>query len=285
MSLQGAMEISKNTKQDSIVCFECEEALATVFCSECDANYCGDCSSAAHKLKALRSHSVVPIHPTISISVCDSPPSLRINVGVWVWNESFLNDLSEKIKKGFAENWGDVDLSINSFTSKVQSFKELTRFDVLVVDGLSCLCPGQFLDQFLNQDKGLVLFNSRPSSIKGGFSNSCFNGGGDGSYLTGQTQHVMVKTLPNDPIFLNVNSFSINFGFRTQKSVNGTLLATVNSGIPLIAKKEVGGGRLVEFGCPCFSSDSNSQGPCWSSSTDGHRLFANSIIWVNQMVK
>ncbi|KAL0239677.1 hypothetical protein GEMRC1_009785 [Eukaryota sp. GEM-RC1] len=91
----------------------------------------------------------------------------------------------------------------------------------------------------------------------------------------------MVKTLPNDPIFLNVNSFATNFGFQTPKSVNGTLLATVNSGIALIAKKEVGGGRLVEFGFFCRSSDANSGGWNWSSSTDGHKLFANSIIWVN----
>ncbi|KAL0239386.1 hypothetical protein GEMRC1_009494 [Eukaryota sp. GEM-RC1] len=95
----------------------------------------------------------------------------------------------------------------------------------------------------------------------------------------------MVKTLPNDPIFLNVNSFSTNHGFKTQKSVNGTLLATVNSGIPLIAKKEVGGGRLVEFGCLSWSSDYNGPRNCWLSSTDGHKLFANSvIICVNKTV-
>ncbi|KAL0239887.1 hypothetical protein GEMRC1_009995 [Eukaryota sp. GEM-RC1] len=207
-----------------------------------------------------------------------------INVGVWVWSEPFLGDLTEKIKKGFAENWGNVDLSINSFTSKVQSFEELENYDVLVVESYnSCPCPGQFLDQFLNQGKGVVLFNWYPNRIQGGFSNSCFIGGGDCHYLTNQRDQLdMVKTLPNDPIFLNVNSFSTNFGFTTQKSVNGTLLATVNSGIPLIAKKEVGGFRLVEFGFLSYSSNAGSAG--WSSSTDGHKLFANSIIWVNKMV-
>ncbi|KAL0239762.1 hypothetical protein GEMRC1_009870 [Eukaryota sp. GEM-RC1] len=210
---------------------------------------------------------------------------LRINVGVWVYHQSLLYDLTDKIKKGFAENWGNVNLSINSFTSKVQSFEELDNYDVLVVESLDFPCPGQFLDQFLNQGKGLVLFNCSPSNIQGGFSNSCFNEAGRGSYITNQkTQHDMVKTLPNDPIFLNVNSFSINCGFPTQKSVNGTLLATVNSGIPLIAKKEVGGGRLVEFGFFCVSKDGNPDGWYWPSSTDGHKLFANSIIWVNKMV-
>ncbi|KAL0239970.1 hypothetical protein GEMRC1_010078 [Eukaryota sp. GEM-RC1] len=208
-----------------------------------------------------------------------------INVGVCVWYQDYVSDLTDKIKKGFAENWGHVNLSINSFTSKVRSFEELENYDVLVVESLWCLCPGQFLDQFLNQGKGLVLFNSCPSYIKGGFSNSCFNGVGDSfGYLTNQkTQRDMVKTLPNDPIFLNVNSFSTNCGFQTQKSVNATLLATVNYGIPLIAKKEVGGGRLVEFGCFSCSSDGNCGLFNWPSSTDGHKLFFNSIIWVNKM--
>ncbi|KAL0239528.1 hypothetical protein GEMRC1_009636 [Eukaryota sp. GEM-RC1] len=99
--------------------------------------------------------------------------SLRINVGVFVCNQGYLNDLTEKIKNGFAENWGNVNLSINSFTSKVQSFEELENYDVLVVESFSCPCPGQFLDQFLNQCKGFVLFNSKPSNIQG-FCNSCF---------------------------------------------------------------------------------------------------------------
>ncbi|KAL0239415.1 hypothetical protein GEMRC1_009523 [Eukaryota sp. GEM-RC1] len=106
--------------------------------------------------------------------------SSRINVGVFVCNQGFLNDLTEKIKKGFAENCGNVNLSINSFTSKVQSLEELENYDVLVVERLACPCPGQLLDQFLNQGKGLVLFDCSPSCIQGGFSNSCFSGGGDG---------------------------------------------------------------------------------------------------------
>ncbi|KAL0239403.1 hypothetical protein GEMRC1_009511 [Eukaryota sp. GEM-RC1] len=100
--------------------------------------------------------------------------SLRINVGVWVHHRPYLNDLTDKIKKGFAENWGNVNLSINSFTSHVQSFEELENYDVLVVESSGWPCPGQFLDLFLNQDKGFVLFNCFPSGIQGGFSNSCF---------------------------------------------------------------------------------------------------------------
>ncbi|KAL0245329.1 hypothetical protein GEMRC1_009408 [Eukaryota sp. GEM-RC1] len=209
---------------------------------------------------------------------------LNINIGVFVWHDPYLNDLTEKIKKGFAENWPNINISINPCSSVVEDFKEIENYDVIVVESNGCCCPGKFLDQFLNQGKGLILFHCFPRIIPGGFSYSCFDDVTCGSWITVMDdQHDVTKTLPNDPIFINVDKFSTNCGYQTKSSVNGTLLATVNSGIPLIAKKEVSGGRLVEFGFFCTSSDSH-DGPNWASSTDGHKMFANAIVWANKMV-
>ncbi|KAL0229672.1 hypothetical protein GEMRC1_013217 [Eukaryota sp. GEM-RC1] len=46
--------------QGETICFECDEAAATCYCAECDADFCDDCFNPAHRPKLLRSHVAVP---------------------------------------------------------------------------------------------------------------------------------------------------------------------------------------------------------------------------------
>ncbi|KAL0206572.1 hypothetical protein P9112_001879 [Eukaryota sp. TZLM1-RC] len=201
----------------------------------------------------------------------------KISVGVWAYS-NHINDLTTKLNKGLTENWGDLEVVINSCGNDINNYKQLEPFDVVVLSPADVPCPGQYLNQLLEAGKGLVLFNWGPSSSPQGFNYSCFSGGG--IYNLGSQQNI-VKTKSNDPIFTNVNSFAVPYARKDAQLVNGTLLASVSNGSPLIAKNEIGQGRIVEFGCGNWSSDINS-GDGWQSSTDGHRLFANSIAWASK---
>ncbi|KAL0206510.1 hypothetical protein P9112_001817 [Eukaryota sp. TZLM1-RC] len=199
-----------------------------------------------------------------------------ISVGVWV-DSGWITELPTKLNKGLTENWGDLEVVINSSSNAINNYNELEPFDVVVLCPYQVSCPGQYLNQLLEAGKGLVLFNFYPSSSPQGFNYSCFSGG-NWAFL-GSLQNI-VKTKANDPIFTNVNSFAVPWARKDAQLVNGTLLASVSNGSPLIAKNEIGQGRIVEFGCVYWSSDVNSNG--WQSSTDGHRLFANSIVWASK---
>ncbi|KAL0243192.1 hypothetical protein GEMRC1_005753 [Eukaryota sp. GEM-RC1] len=48
--------------QGETIRFECEEAAATCYCAECDADFCDDCFNPAHRPKLLRSHAAVPLN-------------------------------------------------------------------------------------------------------------------------------------------------------------------------------------------------------------------------------
>ncbi|KAL0206529.1 hypothetical protein P9112_001836 [Eukaryota sp. TZLM1-RC] len=199
----------------------------------------------------------------------------KISVGVWV-NPHRINDLTTKLNKGLTENWGDLEVVINWRSKVINNYNELEPFDVVVLS--QCFnCPGRYLNQLLEAGKGLVLLTFCSSSSPQGFNYSCFSGG---EWTRLGSQHNMVKTKANDPIFTNVNSFAVPWVRKDAQLVNGTLLASVSNGSPLIAKNEIGQGRIVEFGCVGWSSDVDSAG--WQSSTDGHRLFANSIVWASK---
>ncbi|KAL0226443.1 hypothetical protein P9112_013767 [Eukaryota sp. TZLM1-RC] len=201
----------------------------------------------------------------------------KISVGVWVCSPH-INDLTINLNKCLTENWGDLEVVINSSGNAINNYNELEPFDVVVVDPGNVLCPGQYLNQLLEAGKGLVLFNWYPSSSPQGFNYSCFSGG---EWAKFGSQQNIVKTKSNDPIFTNVNSFVVPYARKDAQLVNGTLLASVSNGSPLIAKNEIGQGRMVEFGCFYGSSDVHSSAG-WQSSTDGHRLFANSIVWASK---
>ncbi|KAL0206583.1 hypothetical protein P9112_001890 [Eukaryota sp. TZLM1-RC] len=200
----------------------------------------------------------------------------KISVGVWVFS-GHINYLTTFLNKGLTENWGDLEVVINSSSNAFNNYNELEPFDVVVVSPYHVSCPGQYLNQLIEAGKGLVLFNWYPQRSPQGFNYSCFSGG---TWTEFGSQQNMVKTKSNDPIFTNVNSFVVREARKDAQLVNGTLLASVSNGSSLIAKNEIGQGRIVEFGCVYWSSDIGSSG--WQSSTDGHRLFANSIVWASK---
>ncbi|KAL0206593.1 hypothetical protein P9112_001900 [Eukaryota sp. TZLM1-RC] len=200
----------------------------------------------------------------------------KISVGVW-GDSGFIIELPTKLNQGLTENWGDLEVVINSSGNDINNYNELEPFDVVVLCPRLLSCPGQYLNKLLEAGKGLVLFNNYPPKSPQGFNYSCFSGG---KWADLGSQQNIVKTKSNDPIFTNVNSFAVPYARKDAQLVNGTLLASVSNGSPLIAKNEIGQGRIVEFGCNEWSSDINSAG--WQSSTDGHRLFANSIVWASK---
>ncbi|KAL0210232.1 hypothetical protein P9112_010316 [Eukaryota sp. TZLM1-RC] len=202
----------------------------------------------------------------------------KISVGVWVYSGA-INDLITKLNKGLTENWEDLEVVFNSSGNAINNYNELLPFDVVVFDPAHVRCPGQYLNQLLEAGKGLVLFNWNPSRSPQGFNYSCFRGGNDADL---SSQQNIVKTKSNDPIFTNVNSFSVPHARQDAQLVNGTLLASVSNGSPLIAKNKIVQGRIVEFGCACWSSDYSGNG--WQSSTDGDRLLANSIVLASKWI-
>ncbi|KAL0243069.1 hypothetical protein GEMRC1_005630 [Eukaryota sp. GEM-RC1] len=70
---QEAIDVINNPIPEVIICVECEEAHASLFCGKCDAHHCAKCSSFVHKLKTLRSHSVVPLNQNRSNSSSKYP--------------------------------------------------------------------------------------------------------------------------------------------------------------------------------------------------------------------
>ncbi|KAL0243284.1 hypothetical protein GEMRC1_005845 [Eukaryota sp. GEM-RC1] len=54
-----ASVITAELSNDSTNCFEFESADSTVFCVDCKASYCPDCSKVVHRPKAFQSHNIV----------------------------------------------------------------------------------------------------------------------------------------------------------------------------------------------------------------------------------
>ena len=59
-------------------CHECEQADATLYCEDCEVNFCQACDEKAHLLKAFRSHkrSLPPLPPSSN----PSSPSISSNM-------------------------------------------------------------------------------------------------------------------------------------------------------------------------------------------------------------
>ncbi|KAL0239933.1 hypothetical protein GEMRC1_010041 [Eukaryota sp. GEM-RC1] len=141
IALREAIEIAKNSKQDAPICFECEEAPATLFCGDCDAVLCSDCSTAAHKPKLFRSHSVVPLNqkPNISSSKCPRHPSKPLehfctkclvsicdSCGLLMGHAKHCEELIplSQAKEDFELQVKELHLSLSNATSKVSGNKE-----------------------------------------------------------------------------------------------------------------------------------------------------------------
>lgn len=45
-------------KTGAVVCVECEDVLASIFCKDCDDSYCKDCSSKVHSKGKRRFHAL-----------------------------------------------------------------------------------------------------------------------------------------------------------------------------------------------------------------------------------
>ncbi|KAL0229021.1 hypothetical protein GEMRC1_013641 [Eukaryota sp. GEM-RC1] len=77
IALREAIEIAKESSKAPTLCFECEKASSTLFCPECDASFCHECSGIIHKPKFLRSHTIVSLDqkPSTSSSKCPRHPS------------------------------------------------------------------------------------------------------------------------------------------------------------------------------------------------------------------
>ncbi|KAL0239349.1 hypothetical protein GEMRC1_009457 [Eukaryota sp. GEM-RC1] len=141
IALREAIEIAKNPQPDSILCFECEEAAATLFCTDCDAHHCDPCSSSIHRSKTLRRHTVVslgeepdlitfkcPRHPTkplehfctkCMVSICDSCGLLMGHAEHW----QSLIPLSQA-KEDFELQVKELHLSLSNASSTVSGTKE-----------------------------------------------------------------------------------------------------------------------------------------------------------------
>ncbi|KAL0210237.1 hypothetical protein P9112_010321 [Eukaryota sp. TZLM1-RC] len=206
----------------------------------------------------------------------------RLNVGVYCsTGDNYLDDIVSMLRKGFNQNWNHVEISISP-GREVNNFNELSAFDVVVVETYSMRWTASFLNQILESGKGLVLFNAQPAN---GFNYSCFDGGQFNFYQQSRENYVtMTPTLPDDPLLKNVSSFSSNAGRISANFTSGTVVATINNGTPLIAKKIVASGRLVEFGFFSLSSDIHAHAGNWHASSDGHLLIANAVAWCGECV-
>ena len=76
----GMIEAMAREKEESsvsgtkvVICAECGEQPATIYCSDCPADYCGQCSDANHRPKLMAKHSRVPIEAkatTVAVILC-----------------------------------------------------------------------------------------------------------------------------------------------------------------------------------------------------------------------
>ncbi|KAL0210233.1 hypothetical protein P9112_010317 [Eukaryota sp. TZLM1-RC] len=73
ITLRDIIEASSHHSPAAEPCFQCEEAAAGLFCSDCDHSYCHDCSSFLHNLKALQYHTVVPLSQKSNVSLPKCP--------------------------------------------------------------------------------------------------------------------------------------------------------------------------------------------------------------------
>ncbi|KAL0219569.1 hypothetical protein P9112_005222 [Eukaryota sp. TZLM1-RC] len=73
ITLRDIIDASSQHSPEQESCYQCEEAPATLFCPDCDRPFCQECSSFIHKIKHLRSHTIVPLSQRSSVSLPKCP--------------------------------------------------------------------------------------------------------------------------------------------------------------------------------------------------------------------
>ncbi|KAL0207961.1 hypothetical protein P9112_010548 [Eukaryota sp. TZLM1-RC] len=196
-----------------------------------------------------------------------------IRICVWAWSQ-IQNNIFETIEQGFSQNWPNIDLQIAA-TNELH-LNNIDNFDVFVYNSLGLEVEAALLEQIVAAGKGLVLFSCEGYNIKGDFKYGAFKGLTGSKYLGSfmEISHSDQKVL----IMKSVNSFSCDRGAKyTSINPDFQAVACLENGEPLLLKSDYYKGRVVDFASDGFSCVS----VCgWKSSTDGHLLLANSIVWV-----
>ncbi|KAL0209760.1 hypothetical protein P9112_009844 [Eukaryota sp. TZLM1-RC] len=199
-----------------------------------------------------------------------------IRVCLWAYS-MFHNDITQKIQKGFRQNWPNLEVQITS--TDEPNLNNIDNFDVVLYNTRSLTIQATLLEQIVEAGKGLVLFSSSGGNIKGDFKYGAFKGLSNVKSFCSFIE--LGNSNQNDLIMKSVNSFScmwrakytsINHEFQT--------VATLKNGDPLVLKSEYNKSRVVDFASHGHSTD-GPFGTGWKSSTDGHLLLANSIVWVS----
>ncbi|KAL0209755.1 hypothetical protein P9112_009839 [Eukaryota sp. TZLM1-RC] len=188
----------------------------------------------------------------------------------------FHNDITQKIQKGFRQNWPNLEVQITS--TNEPNLNNIDNFDVVLYNTIGLTIQATLLEQIVEAGKGLVLFSCSGHHIKGDFKYGAFKG------LSGRKPFDSFIELGNsnqsDLIMKSVNSFSCKFGAKyTSINPEFQTVFTLKNGDPLVLKSEYSKSRVVDFASDGISTDRHSNG--WKSSTDGHLLLANSIVWVS----
>ncbi|KAL0209756.1 hypothetical protein P9112_009840 [Eukaryota sp. TZLM1-RC] len=220
-------------------------------------------------------------------------------IRVCLWAHSNLhNDITQKIQKGFRQNWPNLEVQI-TFTNQ-PNLNNIDNFDVVLYNTTGLTIQATLLEQIVEAGKGLVLFSSSGDYIKGNFKYGAFKGlvlfSSSGDYIKGNFKYGAFKGLSgtkpfgsvielgnsnqDDLIMKSVNCFSCKYGAKyTSINPDFQTVVTLKNGIPLVLKSEYNKSRVVDFASDGHSTDGGPFGG-WKSSTDGHLLLANSVVWV-----
>ncbi|KAL0224533.1 hypothetical protein P9112_003923 [Eukaryota sp. TZLM1-RC] len=203
-------------------------------------------------------------------------PSRLIRVCLWAYS-NWHNNITQNIQKGFTQNWPHLEVQI--IPTNKPDFTDIDNFDVVLYSTFALPIQPRLLEQVVEAGKGLILFSCNGSIIKGDFRYGAFKGlsgtNSFGSFIE------LGNSNQNDSIMQSVNSFSCYRGAK-YSSINPEFqtVATLKNGDPLVLKSEYNKSRVVDFASDGFSADSVS-GSGWKSSTDGHLLLANSIVFAS----
>ncbi|KAL0207876.1 hypothetical protein P9112_010463 [Eukaryota sp. TZLM1-RC] len=201
--------------------------------------------------------------------------SSLIRVCLWAWS-GVENDITEKIQKGFRLNWPNCEVQITS--SNEPNLNNIDNFDLVLYNSADLTIHATLLQQIVEAGKGLVLFSCNGCRVKSDFKYGAFKG------LSGRREIGSFIELgnsnQNDLIMKSVNSFSCKYRAEyTSINPEFQTVATLKNGDPLVLKSEYNKSRVVDFASDGHSNDIGYSG--WKSSTDGHLLLANSIVWVS----
>ncbi|KAL0214757.1 hypothetical protein P9112_006941 [Eukaryota sp. TZLM1-RC] len=205
-------------------------------------------------------------------------PTPPLRICLWAHNLQ-LNDTTRKIQKGFRQNWPNIEVEITS--DYRPSLNNINNFDVFMHNSSHCSIQGRLLEQIVEAGKGLVLFSCDGYNIGGDFKYGAFKGLRRWKDLESYTN--LGNSNQNDLIMKSVNSFSCKV-VAEYTSINPEFQTVVSleNGDPLVLKSEYNKSRVVDFYSNGHSNDcplSFSSG--WQSSSDGHLLLANSIVWAS----